>query len=538
MVTRRRFLKYSAIAGASLLVQWHLNPGRALASPLAARLLAATAQIPLPGKAIPQFVDPLPDLDAIVAGPGQIVLSMREFKTNVLPNNFVLPNGQPYGGTWVWGYLQPGQTGRASYLGPVIVATRGTPTEIKWVNALGFADPYGNGGFDPNQVTNVLAYSQSTDQTLHWADPLHDGMNMLAHMAKPPAPGSEGARNYTGPIPAVPHLHGGEVPPRLDGGPAAWFTSDGLHHGSGYHSWAGHGANGNEAIYRYPNGQEAAPIWFHDHSLGATRLAVYAGLAGGYLITDPLLALPANLPGPGEIIPLVIQDRSFDTNGQFFLPADSYAGIQWATNPEHPYWVPEFVGDTIVINGKAWPKKAVERKRYRFLLINGSNARAYEMFLVDPVTKVMGPPMWVIGTDGGYLDRPVKIDPNALNAAKGQPVVSQRLVMLPGERYEIIIDFNDPAWLALNPNFSGKLILKNVAKTPYPGGAFSAGHHSRPDDAVHGRRRASGRRPQLRSGQRHPAAPAYDSSGQGPDCRDRKPAAASDCTRYPPVDAE
>jgi FtsP/CotA-like multicopper oxidase with cupredoxin domain len=101
--------------------------------------------------------------------------------------------------------------------------------------------------------------------------------------------------------------------------------------------------------------------------------------------------------------------------------------------------------------------------------LNGSNARAYEMFLVDPKTKVMGPPMWVIGTDGGYLDNPVKIDPNA---PKGQ---LQRLTMLPGERYEVIIDFNDPTWRAQNPNFSGSLILKNVAKTPYPGGETPEG---------------------------------------------------------------
>ena len=101
----------------------------------------------------------------------------------------------------------------------------------------------------------------------------------------------------------------------------------------------------NYATYRYPNSQEAAPIWFHDHTLGATRLNVYAGLAGAYLLTDP-----ANVPGQpaAELVPLVIQDRMFDTNGQLFFPADSAGGVLWAPNPEHPYWVPEFVGDVIV----------------------------------------------------------------------------------------------------------------------------------------------------------------------------------------------
>ncbi len=171
-------------------------------------------------------------------------------------------------------------------------------------------------------------------------------------------------------------------------------------------------------------------LWFHDHTLGATRANVYCGLAGGYLLTDPNLQMPAGfdqLP----LTPLVIQDRSFDTNGQFLLPA----GSPNTPNPDHPYWVPEFVGDTILVNGKVWPFMQVEPKRYRFLIINGSNARTYELFLTNTVTKVNGPAMWQIGTDGGYLDTAVKIDPNA---PKGQ---LQRLVMMPGERVDLIIDF-------------------------------------------------------------------------------------------------
>jgi spore coat protein A len=113
--------------------------------------------------------------------------------------------------------------------------------------------------------------------------------------------------------------------------------------------------------------------------------------------------------------------------------------VLWSLNPEHPYWVPEFTGDTIVVNGKAWPYLNVQPKRYRFLFLNGSNARTYELNL--------GAPMWVIGTDGGYLDAPVLVS---------------KLVMQPGERYEVIIDF---------ANLGGKnLILTNTGKTPYPAG--------------------------------------------------------------------
>ncbi len=218
----------------------------------------------------------------------------------------------------------------------------------------------------------------------------------------------------------------------------------------------------NYSIYRYPNNQEGALIWFHDHTLGATRLNVFCGLAGGYLLTDPAND-PQNLP---ELFPLVIQDRTFDTNGQFFLPADSAGGILWAPNPEHPYWVPEFVGDTVVVNGKTWPYLNVQPKRYTFMLINGSNARTYEMALTDPISKNAGPALWVVGTDGGYLDKPVKIDPLA--------AANNKLVMMPGERYWVIIDFKGYEAGKIGPNgaaYSGTWMVKNTAKAPFPNGA-------------------------------------------------------------------
>jgi len=398
-------------------------------------MAAQSPQVPLASKAIPKFVDPLPSLDAIVAGTDQIELQMTEFQAEVLPTGTFTPGVVPK--TWVWGYLQPGQTTRASYLGPVIVATRGQPTEMKFVNNLGSA-----------ATTNVLAYKYSTDQTLHWADPLGDPdmKNKCNHMVMFPSPGEPDGcdQNYNGPVPAAVHLHGGEVPPQLDGGPDSWFTSDGSYQGHGFYSKDGNGLK-NYSIYRYPNEQQGAPIWFHDHTLGATRLNVYAGLAGGYLIKDPVND-PANLP---PLVPLVIQDRMFDTNGQLFFPADTAANLLWTPNPEHPYWVPEFVGDVIVVNGKAWPYLTVEKKRYTFLFLNGSNARTYEMFLIDPAGVATPPRMWVIGTDDGYLDKPVQV---------------KKFTMMSGERYQVIVDFSTvPA--------GTNLVLKNTAKTPFPAGA-------------------------------------------------------------------
>jgi FtsP/CotA-like multicopper oxidase with cupredoxin domain len=419
---------------------------RAAASSLATVLLVLVAsnaaadqspQLLLDGRKVPRFVDPLPALEVLRAGDAPIELRMTEFPAQVLPT------GMPP--TWVWGYLQPGQASRPSYIGPVIVATRGRPTEIKFVNDLGTA-----------AATRIPAVRFATDQTIHWADPLNGGANECAHMVMPPATASACAQNYLGPIPTVVHLHGGAVPPQLDGGPDAWTTSDGGAHGPAFYSRDGATA-GNHMIYRYPNTQESAPLWFHDHALGLTRVNVYAGLAGIYLIEDPPND-PRDLP---PLVPLMIQDRLFDTNGQLFFQADDAGGTLWAPNPDHPYWGPELIGDVIVVNGKAWPYLEVERRRITLLLVNGSNARTYELSLPGNVdigasggsSSLPPAPMWVIGTGGGYLDEP-------------RPV--SKLVLMPGERYRVVVDFSRaPA--------GAHFVLRNGAKAPFPGGSASLG---------------------------------------------------------------
>jgi spore coat protein A len=460
MLTRRQFLRRAGGAGAlGAAAVAGLGGTRGLGALLSrpgapGRALAAQG-VPLAGGAIPQFIDPLPLLSAaggpmetILADTGEVVLNMREFKASVMPSAFVPATGT-YTGTWVWGYragITPTNPA-GTYIGPVIVASRGTPTQVRFVN---------------NLTADHIAWREWTDQTLHWADPLNGEANMCAHMIGDPDQPAWCSQHYDGPIPAVPHLHGAETPPVIDGGPDAWFTSDGAYQGHTYYTHPGVAAAGNEAVYRYLNTQEAAMIWFHDHLLGATRLNVYAGLAGAYALIDPGLTLPTGLhpvglqqgtSGPVDyLVPLVLQDRMFDTNGQLFFPN---VGI----NPEHPFWIPEFVGDTIVVNGKVWPFFNVEARRYRFLFINGSNARAYELFLVNPVTKAMGPAMWQITTDGGYLDAPVKIDPNV------KPL--NKLVLMPGERAGVIIDF---------AGFQGQtLLMRNTGRTPYPKGTPPTG---------------------------------------------------------------
>jgi spore coat protein A len=445
MLSRRNFLKLSIAGGAATYVATRggfMKAGMAAQSP----------RVPLNAKSLPQFVDAVPNLlatESLIVDDGatQIDLEMREQVCNVLPIGAVAG----YTGTRVWSYLKPGQSNRTSYLGPVILAHRGIPTQIKFTNQLG------------DSSNAIDAYRYSTDQSLHWANP--EG-NMYAHMAGIATYNTARAENYLGSIPAVPHLHGGYVPPVLDGGPDAWFLSDGSKVGAGYYSMDGT-APKNYCIYRYPNDQEGTLIWFHDHTLGATRLNVYCGLAGAHLIVDPADTLFGNLP---ELVPLVIQDRMFDTNGQLFFPADSAGGVLWALNPQHPYWVPEFIGDVICVNGKSWPYMKVDEKRYTFMIINGSNARTYEFYLIDPISNNFGPPLWVIATDGGYLDVPAKIDPAA--------ATNNRMVMMPGERYWIIVDFAGYSQGVKGPNgsrYSGKWLLRNSAKAPYPGGTSPQG---------------------------------------------------------------
>ncbi len=469
----------------------------ALAAAVAAALAGAaqaaqSPQVPLNPNKIPQWVNQLPLLSvpgtagapttagtipAIVANTVPLDLSMCEFDASILPPKTNLAKGAT-GKTKTWGYTWTGTgqlcNARDVYLGPVVVATTGVPTEINFINNLGTVNT-GN----PVTDTQVTFYKYSVDQTLHWADPLgtspaggNTGVaegNLCAEAGGVPGFGTPCAQNYAGPIAAVPHLHGGEVPPVLDGGPDAWWTNDftavggpGAITGHGFYSKTGNALNA--AIYRYPNSQDGAPIWFHDHLLGGTRLNVYAGLAGAYLITDPG-QLPFNMPGPAQIVPLVLQDRMFDTNGQLFFPGDSAGGVLWSVNPEHPYWVPEFVGDTIVVTGKAWPNLNVQPQRYRVWFVNGSNARTYVM------TFSNGLPFYVIASDDGYLDAPV-------------PVTT--LTMMPGERYEVIIDFRGaegkkiqirnsaaapfPAGIAPAANTTGRLVQFNVAKLPKCGG--------------------------------------------------------------------
>lgn len=376
-------------------------------------------------------------------------VDVTAFQQQVLPTIDAKGNPTGFGTTDVWGY--GGQT-TAGYIanapGPSFEATRDRDIYVRYQNKL-------------TGVSHMFA----VDPTLHWANPTNipmmiattQALNGLAPIYPPgyngvPQVTAQGTLNPDGwnaqaPVPIIPHLHGGEVQSTSDGFPDSWFTPNGLQ-GAGYNTELTNWVNpntgvfdvpvqNNEAVFNYPNSQPATTLWYHDHALGITRLNVMSGLAGFYLLRDTAdtTARAAYIPPVQYEMPIVIQDRTFTSTGQFFYPS---AGI----NLEHPYWIPEFFGDTIMVNGLVWPNMNVDQGAYRLRLLDGSNARFYTMSFDNKM------PFTVIGSDGGYLPAPVTV---------------KELTMGPGERYDVIVDFsNVPA--------GTKLIMKNTAEAPYKGG--------------------------------------------------------------------
>jgi FtsP/CotA-like multicopper oxidase with cupredoxin domain len=278
--------------------------------------------------------------------------------------------------TPTWGY------GGAPYLGPTFQTMRGRPIDLTATNSLG-AHPL--------------------------ASVIDTNLNATLEADK------------TNPRVSV-HLHGGNTEPGSDGHPEATFTT-GLHR-----------------TYHYHNDQEATTLWYHDHAMGITRLNVYAGLAGFYLLRDQFdtgePGGPIGLPVDPYEIPLAIQDKMFNWDGTLQYPLGEFGSI----------WAPEFFGDVAAVNGKVWPNLNVDRGLYRFRILNGSNARVYSLRLSNAHT------MFQIGAEGGLLNAPV-----ALN----------RLIIAPGERADVLIDFSGLA-------AGTKIVLKNVATTPFPDGPRAA----------------------------------------------------------------
>lgn len=212
---------------------------------------------------------------------------------------------------------------------------------------------------------------------------------------------------------------------------------------------------GHSMVFKYPNKQRGATLWYHDHAMAVTRFNVHAGLAGFYLIRDEV-ERALELPSGDQEIPLMIADRNLEKN-----PADAftgrvlykYAGFNFP-NSELDSELP-ITGPFNVVNGKIWPHLEVEPRWYRFRLLNGAGSRIYRFSLHDTTNEVFPPgvsigatlpttpptpnPAFlqrrindgivVIGTEGGLLGAPVTPADGAIE-------------MGPGERMDVLIDFS------------------------------------------------------------------------------------------------
>jgi spore coat protein A len=236
------------------------------------------------------------------------------------------------------------------------------------------------------------------------------------HGAMPPAPA----------VRTVPHLHGARTSSLSDGLPEKWFTP------------------GSVVDYVYPNRQRAATLWYHDHALGITRLNLYAGLSGLYLLRDEQ-ELKMNLPSGEYEIPLVVQDRTLDDRGQLVYAPTEDDGVEVPRGT----WGPQFFGDLPVVNGGLYPLLQVEPRPYRLRLLNAANTRFFNFYLNLAKSPTDIPALLTfhqIGSDGGLLAQPAEL---------------QRLLLAPAERADLIVDFS---------KLAGKTVtLSNNAAAPYPG---------------------------------------------------------------------
>lgn len=410
----------------------------------------------LPGSRIPQFEAQLPVFGPAGSIPRVNALQHPSLKVTMKEiNQQVMPASTGIGPTRVWAYeISDSVTGMvvgtAHWPAVTVEATRTIPTTVTYENQLpSFGSTIKIGAVS---TTALLQGLISVDKTIHWADPLNSP-NMNPCMDNPLG-AIDCSNPFTSSVPAVPHLHGGEVPSAFDGGPEAWFAPNGKK-GPSYSSYTP--TTAGKAVYVYPNLQEPGTLWFHDHALGATRTNVYSGLAAFYFLRDSSKE-PVNLPTGKYEIELAIQDRQFDTNGQLFFPDGSGGcGSGLPTDPclngpppnpdMHPFWNPEFVGDVVVVNGAPWPKFNVEAKRYRFRLLDGSNARMYNLKFGDVSIGQPTPPVYAIAADDNYLNTPARV---------------QSVFIAPGERADVIVDFT---------GLAGKTVtVTNDAPVPYPDG--------------------------------------------------------------------
>lgn len=365
--------------------------------------------------------------------------------------------------TTLWGYNPLNALGvvgvpAQKHLGGIIVAQRGKPVQITFRNNL-----------PPLHILPV-------DSTLMGAD---------------------GPQNRVST-----HLHGGFVPWVSDGGPFATWDPLGSKGPSFLNNQTlrpGEAVPSNEAEFYYPNEQSARLMWYHDHAIGITRLNAYAGIASAYVLRDNFEAnvlvkkwgLPDFIEKGGRELPIIFQEKIFLSTddptypggakiaGSLWYPYE-YDPSRWDQGPGTPpavSVVPEMFGDTMLVNGAAYPKASVDPRRYRLRILNACQARFLNLQLYEdngadqPDFAKPGPDFLVIGTEGGFLEWPV-IVPSGVPLTVEVDIDGSRsvdpanpggtLITAPAERWDVVVDFNGKG--------GKKYILWNDAPAPYPSG--------------------------------------------------------------------
>jgi len=387
-LSRRQIFKLSAAAGAGILLARNWQASPASAQPVCP--LGGT----LPAApTVRKFKDPLPLLQAIA--PYKQHDGADYYTVSIEEASLQFHSEMPETPLWTYNGTVPG---------PTFLAKRGRQIVVTFTNNLP-AGAYSPGGCPDPMVMGAAVGETNVPSPTSLADPL-----------------------------TVVHLHGSDSAPQFDG-----FPYDRIPPGASF-------------THTYPNDQPPTTLWYHDHSMGLTRINVYAGLAGMYIIRDDR-ERDLHLPSGNFEIPLIIQDKAFNSDGTLF---------------QYFPWQPELFANTIAVNGRLWPKLQVTRGKYRFRILNASNARFFNLYLNPPSPATAPADFIQIGCDGGYLAAPVAVTPqsytfNDVYAGGAPSTIVRKLLIAPAERVDVIVDFSRYA--------VGTIVtLQNDAPGPFPGG--------------------------------------------------------------------